>query len=325
MSRKRTKQYLMLLMVIGLVSVAAGGSGTFASFSAETTNAGNYFATGSLFLHNTANGGTECTSESASTNLNDGTNGDTCNTIFTVDPGDLHAHYATLKLQNAGSLDASGIKFRLASACLNSRVYESNGSLNAVASATDSDITVHNLTHGIPNGGWIFIDDGVNSEEVQVSHVGGYGLSATTIHLATPLANGYANGTAIKFSPAFSGGGTICDKLDFTVTETDASFNYTGDDTGTTGAVGCAYGTLSGTSDGCDFTAADNLGAAALQSDTALTLSSGANTNTLTQLDAQKYRYFVIGIKADDTGGGFDNKYQDSKAKFDLVWHIDQA
>ena len=35
MSKKRFKQYLMLLTVTGLVAVAAGGgSGTFASFSA---------------------------------------------------------------------------------------------------------------------------------------------------------------------------------------------------------------------------------------------------------------------------------------------------
>ena len=56
MSKKRFKQYLMLLTVVGLVAVAAGGgSGTFASFTAETTNAGNTFATGTLVLSNTVN------------------------------------------------------------------------------------------------------------------------------------------------------------------------------------------------------------------------------------------------------------------------------
>ncbi len=63
MSKKRIKQYLMLLTVIGLVSIASG-SGTFASFSAQTTNAGNTFSAGTLFLHDTANGGTTCNSES---------------------------------------------------------------------------------------------------------------------------------------------------------------------------------------------------------------------------------------------------------------------
>ncbi|HEV2593087.1 MAG TPA: hypothetical protein VGU02_14475 [Gaiellaceae bacterium] len=88
MSRKRTKQYLMLLMVIGLVSIAAGGGGTFASFTAETANNGNYFATGTLVLND--NGGTNtCTSAINSTNstgadannLNSGTD---CDTLFKV-------------------------------------------------------------------------------------------------------------------------------------------------------------------------------------------------------------------------------------------------
>src|SRR5947209_4962893 len=105
MSKKRIKQYLMLLSVIGLVAIASGGSGTFASFSAEVTNGGNYFATGSLFLHNTS-GGTTCTSESSSTNLNNGTNGDTCATLFTVSLTDQNPQYATLTLANAGPPNA---------------------------------------------------------------------------------------------------------------------------------------------------------------------------------------------------------------------------
>ena len=90
MSKKRMKQYLMLLCVIGLVSVAAG-SGTFASFSAQTTNPNNTFAAGTLYLHDTPNGGTTCTSESATTGPNfnvnpgDGTNGNNCSALFTAD------------------------------------------------------------------------------------------------------------------------------------------------------------------------------------------------------------------------------------------------
>src|SRR3954454_3489041 len=87
MSRKRTKQYLMLLMVIGLVSIAAGGGGTFASFSAETTNAGNYFATGTLILNdkgstNTCTSATGTGTQGNSSNLN--TVGTDCDTLFTV-------------------------------------------------------------------------------------------------------------------------------------------------------------------------------------------------------------------------------------------------
>lgn len=69
MGSKRIKQYLMLLLAIGVVAVVASGSGTFASFNAQVQHNNNYFATGTLLLHATS-GGTTCASESNSGNLN---------------------------------------------------------------------------------------------------------------------------------------------------------------------------------------------------------------------------------------------------------------
>ena len=111
MSKKRFKQYLMLLTVIGLVAVAAGGSGTFASFSAETTNAGNTFATGTIVLSNTVNAGTACLSTnggSTDTNIYAG-----CDKVFQLSvkkPGDTYTA-DQLDIQNVGSLAASALKF----------------------------------------------------------------------------------------------------------------------------------------------------------------------------------------------------------------------
>lgn len=318
MSKKRTKQYLMLLMVIGLVSIAAGNSGTFASFNAEVTNAGNTFATGSLFLHDTT-GGQTCTSESASGNLNDGTNGDTCHTIFSVSDNG-HAQYADLTLQNAGSIDASGIKVALGSACANGKVYESNTTLSAAASVADTTITVHPLTLGLNSGAWLYLDDGAgNHEEVQVTN-GPYAVGATSIDLASGLVNAYtasAPTTNVESSPQFSGGADLCAGLDFNITETDSSFTTTTqDDTGTAGALGCAYGPANLGSDGCDFSNSSP--------DTLATVSTTATPLTLqtTPFGAGESRYFVLGIKPDSS---FGNAYQDEKATFDLVWHIDQA
>jgi predicted ribosomally synthesized peptide with SipW-like signal peptide len=107
MSKKRIKQYLMLLTVIGLVSIASG-SGTFASFSAQTTNSGNTFAAGTLFLHNLANGTTTCTSESQTTGPNFNIDPAGCGVLFTADlsQGSTTAHLA---LSNAGSLDSTDL------------------------------------------------------------------------------------------------------------------------------------------------------------------------------------------------------------------------
>ena len=112
MSRKRVKQYLMLLMALGVVAVVMTGSGTFAGFDAQVTNAGNTFVAGTLFLHDT-NGATTCTSESASLNYNpgDGSNGDNCAVLF--NGADLSGGPVTadLALENAGTIDASQLKF----------------------------------------------------------------------------------------------------------------------------------------------------------------------------------------------------------------------
>jgi predicted ribosomally synthesized peptide with SipW-like signal peptide len=109
MSKKRIKQYLMLLTVIGLVSIASG-SGTFASFTAETTNAGNTFATGTIVLSNAVQSGTTCLSTNGgSTDVNQNSTG--CNTLFdaTVQkPGDSWTT-DNLTLWNKGSLDAASL------------------------------------------------------------------------------------------------------------------------------------------------------------------------------------------------------------------------
>lgn len=141
MSRKRVKQYLMLLTVVGVVSIASG-SGTFATFNAQVTNPGNTFAAGTLFLHDTPNGGTVCTSESATTGPNfnvnpgDGTNGDNCAALFTN--GDLSAGAVTahIALQNAGSLPSSSLKFS-ASSCTWSNNNATTGSTVTFATPTD--------------------------------------------------------------------------------------------------------------------------------------------------------------------------------------------
>jgi len=109
MSRKRIKQYLTLLMAIGVIAVVAGGSGTFASFTATTTTADNTFTTGSLFLHSTKDGGTECDSEwkdssnhgAGATSLNSNTS---CEAYFTA--GDLAGglQAADVTVTNAGSI-----------------------------------------------------------------------------------------------------------------------------------------------------------------------------------------------------------------------------
>jgi predicted ribosomally synthesized peptide with SipW-like signal peptide len=113
MFTKKTKRYLMLLSAVGLLAIAAGGAGTFASFNAEVTNSGNTFTSGTLFLHETPNGGTVCQSEGTVTVSTTGNHNDCTTPLFTYDLSNP-AQQATIALNNAGSINAAHVSFKIA-------------------------------------------------------------------------------------------------------------------------------------------------------------------------------------------------------------------
>jgi predicted ribosomally synthesized peptide with SipW-like signal peptide len=112
MSRKRLKQYLLLLMAIGVIAIAMTG-GTFATFSASTTNPGNTFVTGTLFMHNSVNGGTACTSESVTTGPNYNSNTG-CTVLFSGMSLQGGAQTVHLALTNSGTVPSSDLLFKVA-------------------------------------------------------------------------------------------------------------------------------------------------------------------------------------------------------------------
>src|SRR5438309_6472888 len=100
----------VLMTLCGFTAAA-----TVASFTAETTNPTNKFATGTLVLSNKVNSNTACLSTGGG-NTNTNTNA-ACDTLFSLTvkkPGDSGT--ANLTLLNAGSLAASALKV-FSSAC----------------------------------------------------------------------------------------------------------------------------------------------------------------------------------------------------------------
>jgi hypothetical protein len=94
----------MLLTAVGVIAVAANGAGTFASFSAETTNAGNSFATGTLLLSNKVPSQSICYSNEGAANARG------CSAVVTgteLVPGDTVSNSVTIK--NEGTLDSSNL------------------------------------------------------------------------------------------------------------------------------------------------------------------------------------------------------------------------
>jgi predicted ribosomally synthesized peptide with SipW-like signal peptide len=119
MSKKRIKQYLMLLTVIGLVSVASG-SGTFASFNAEVTNAGNTFATGTLLLSDKIPTANACLSQGDADHVAAGGNvNNNCDPIVTgtnLEPGGT-VQSGDVTIKNNGTLDASNLLLSAGGGC----------------------------------------------------------------------------------------------------------------------------------------------------------------------------------------------------------------
>ena len=304
MSRKRIKQYLMLLLAIGVIAVVASGSGTFASFTAETTNANNTFATGTLFLHNTK-GATTCTSESGTGNVQ--TTG--CSTLFSVT--NLNSNTpstADLTLTNAGSLDSANISFKApgAQVCTDSTV--SIGTLGQ--SETDASSTIHitGLTQTVVKDSKIQLVDGSDTDVFTVTSTTNSGTAASTgipvsLDSATTPSHSFSPGTTkVSFKVGFTQTPNLCSQLQVYIDVMDPTF---------TTSSGCAYGTAAG-GPGTACTS----GAALSSLPSTLT---NLNDIASPQLAAGASQYLRITVVPSLSIG---NAQQSTQASFDLTWHI---
>lgn len=394
MSRKRIKQYLMLLLAIGVIAVVASGSGTFASFNAETQNSNNTFATGTLLLHNTANGGTTCASESNSGNLNV-TDPTGCTTLFSapgsigspatgtlhtaigstgaqssivadltgnydIQPGDLikvseganndtftatkritpgtnvtipvtgtatHTYstaatvavqtftqFATLALQNAGTLDAQDIKFSFPSGCTNSASQTLTLGNGTVSSGSQTTVAITAAAFGAPSGATVKITDGTNTDTFTLSQQVNPG--DTVLHVNPHNFSVSYTSQAVSYTPFISGSGTLCSNLHFNIVETDSSFHHDS----TNPALLCSYGSAPAANIGCAFSNSDTVGSPSTL--TPLSITDATGGNLANELDHGDTRYFVIGVTTNVAG--LTNADQNQTATFAMRWHIDQ-
>jgi predicted ribosomally synthesized peptide with SipW-like signal peptide len=107
MSKTKTKRYLVLLSAIGLIVAGLGGSGTFASFSAEVTNSGNTFQTGTLLLSDSVNSAAACFSDTDASNSEKAS----CQAVINTLPVSTNTTKSgRLEIKNTGSLDSNDLK-----------------------------------------------------------------------------------------------------------------------------------------------------------------------------------------------------------------------
>src|SRR2546423_2443398 len=102
------KVLLSMGVVTGIGALA--GAGTFATFTAQTTNPTNTFANGTLVLSNKVGSGTACLSTGGgNTDTNSNSSCDSAFSLAVKAAGDSST--ANITLQNKGSLPVSALKF----------------------------------------------------------------------------------------------------------------------------------------------------------------------------------------------------------------------
>ncbi|HVU76163.1 MAG TPA: SipW-dependent-type signal peptide-containing protein [Gaiellaceae bacterium] len=290
----------MLFAALGVVAIAiGGGTGTFASFNAEVTNGGNYFQTGTLFLHDTANGVT-CSSEAATDNKN--TAGTGCQSIFQVDPTDAGASAATsyqVKLSNAGSLASTAIQFY--GTCASNAVSSDSGARvdgtgSFGGSATSIPVQAGTLNVGLPSGTALTINGHSFTTSAPVNP------GATSLPINSADTTVLAGGDAVDAAIQFSGGQDLCGGLGVEIGTANSTATSTANPSYT-----CKWGCSGDTK-----TLAD-LGSL---SDTNMATLAG------TAMNPSGDTYLLVTVTPPSNP---DNSYQNEKADVSVTWHVDQA
>jgi hypothetical protein len=197
--RKRfstSKAILVLMMLMGIVAYF-GGAGTFAGFTAETTNPNDALASGTLTLRNNVT--SNCDSQAGESNNNVNANCNVALNFSNQEPGTF-VGTATVTLTNTGSLNASKLYLwaPYANAVLSTATGTSSiGSLSVYASGHGPA----GVEGTMAAGDLITVTYGSTSQTFCVG-AGGAAPGATTIPVSsTGACTGYSTTPTISFLP----------------------------------------------------------------------------------------------------------------------------
>jgi hypothetical protein len=177
----RTKKALLLMMAIGSAAYF-GLSGTFASFSAETSNLGSGISSGTLTMSDQVNTNTACLSANGATQDNINSGCGAALTVTNIAPGVFGpTQTAKIAIQNTGSIDAS--KLYLYAPAVNAKL---NAALTSGVAVTS--LTVTPLEGTVAIGDTIVVSHSGHSQNFTASAAAVGGATAITVSGA-PLAN----------------------------------------------------------------------------------------------------------------------------------------
>ena len=170
------KKLLIGVMLFGAVAYLGSG-GTFASFNAETTNAGTSLSSGTLTLANQVNTGTACLSMNSLTANNANPACGSILSLTNVAPG-VYGGVATVTVQNTGSIDASKLYFWAApvSTTLNAPLTQGSGV---------TSLTVSPLGGTVTAGDPIVVASGTSTQTFTASGSAAGGATTVAVNSAT--------------------------------------------------------------------------------------------------------------------------------------------
>lgn len=170
----KTKKILLAAMAIAAAAYLGTG-GTFATFSADTSNNGDSISSGTLTMNNQVNSGSVCYSANGAVNNNPGC--DKVVNVSTVAPGVFTStETSTVTIQNSGTLDATN--FYLSAPYVNGTL---TSPVSVVVGSNTPTLQLSGLEGTVNSGDTIVLTYGNNTQSftANASHAGS--SSATTL------------------------------------------------------------------------------------------------------------------------------------------------
>lgn len=180
----KTKKVLLAMMAIAAAAYLGTG-GTFATFSADTSNNGDSIASGTLTMDNSVNSGTLCLSANGAVNSNP--NCDKVINITNVAPGVFTStSTASVAIRNTGTIDATN--FYLSAPYVNSTL---SSPVAVTIGANSPTLQLNGLEGTVASGDTIRLTYGNNSQDFVAGANKSGTSSATTLAVSGTATTAY--------------------------------------------------------------------------------------------------------------------------------------
>jgi hypothetical protein len=198
-----TSKAILVLMMCAGIAAYFGGAGTFAGFTAETSNPGSNIAAGTLTMNNTVNSGTACLSLNGASSNNVNANCSVALSYDNFEPTNVAA--AKITIQNTGSLNAS--KFYMGSPYVGGKL---GAQINQGSNVTSITLSAPGLEGPVSSGDHIQVSYGAGQQVFVASANAAAGATTVSVNSLAATATFGVGGTVYDTDSNTSASNTDC-------------------------------------------------------------------------------------------------------------------